>query len=104
MTIQNGEIVARNNEYITLARKLATQLWNTIHGLQDLQAEWMALDYTNTLPDGTGINAGYTKQEVSDVVNTTTNALVELMNAGHGTNVAKLLSFLIVFGAIINRL
>lgn len=91
MTIRNGEIVNREQEYISAARQLATTLWNTIHALRDLQAEWAALDYSTTLPDGTGINEGYAAAEVGSVVFDTTNALLALLEQGHATNLAKLL-------------
>lgn len=91
MTIRDGEIIVRQQDYISTARRLTTELWNAIHQLKDLQAEWIALDYSNTLPDGSGANEGYSRQEVSDVVNTTTNAILELLNQGHGTNLAHLL-------------
>ena len=44
-----------------------------------------------TLPDGSGENDGITKAEVGAVVFDTANALVTLLNAGHATNMAKLL-------------
>ena len=59
--------------------------------LKAAQAEWLALDYTNTLEDGTGANEGYTSEEIGAVVNTTTDALIALLAEGHGTNMSRLL-------------
>jgi hypothetical protein len=91
MPIKNGEIVPREQEYISLARQFATSLWQAIHALQDLQSEWNALDYATTLPDGTGINEGYTAIQVGAVVFETADAMKAVLDAGHASNVAALL-------------
>lgn len=83
--------MTRQNDYITEARVANKKIWEGINDLIALQREWVAMDYTDTLPDGTGNNEGYTRQEVSDVVNTTANALSALLDQGHGTNMANLL-------------
>lgn len=81
----------RQQDYITEARQAAQALWAAVLQLEAMQAEWNALDYGNTLADGEGANAGYTKAEVGSVVHDTTNALRALFQQGHGTNIANLL-------------
>lgn len=67
------------------------QIWDGIHALLTLQAQHAAGDYGNTLPDGTGENAGLTKTEVGAVCFATADALKTVLNAGHATNMEKLL-------------
>lgn len=81
----------RGQDYITIARQNNRQLWDALNNLVALQREYNALDYGNTLPDGEGDNAGITPAEVGAVVFDTANALVAVLNAGHATNMAKLL-------------
>lgn len=81
----------RGQDFITMARQHARELWNALNALEEMQKEWNALDYGNTLPDGEGENTGYTKDEVGAVVFDTANAIRTVMNAGNATNVAKLL-------------
>lgn len=81
----------RTQDYITLSRQNNKALWDALNNLVALQREWQALDYGNTLPDGDGENAGITPAEVGAVVFDTANALVAVLNAGHATNMAKLL-------------
>ena len=83
--------MAREQDYITLARNYAKNLWDAVNELEALQAEWNALDYTNTLPNGEGANEGYTAAEVGAVVFDTTNAVRTRLGQGHATNLAKLL-------------
>lgn len=81
----------RSQDYITLVRQNNRALWDALNNLVALQREWQALDYGNTLPDGEGDNAGITPPEVGAVAFDTANALVAVLNAGHATNMAKLL-------------
>ena len=81
----------RQSDYITEARQLARTLFDSINGLKALQYEWNYNDYGTTLADGEGENEGYTKTEVGSVVFATTDAILALFAAGHGTNVAGLL-------------
>lgn len=81
----------RQSDYITIARQQAKVLWDSVNTLKALQAEWNSLDYGTTLADGEGENEGYTKTEVGAVVFATTDAILSLFAAGHGTNVAGLL-------------
>lgn len=81
----------RGSDFITEARQATRQLWDALLKLEALQNEYNALDYGTNLPDGVGENEGYTKLEVGAVVFDTANALRGVLNAGHATNVAKLL-------------
>ena len=83
--------MSRQADYISEARAANRQVWDGINALKALQREYNALDYGNTLPDGSGENDGITKAEVGAVVFDTANALVTLLDAGHATNMAKLL-------------
>lgn len=83
--------MSREQDFYTLARQHNTAIWDAINALVGLQREWNALDYGNTLDDGAGANEGLTKTEVGAVVFDTANALVAVLNAGHATNMAKLL-------------
>lgn len=83
--------MARDNDYITEVRTLNRTLWETVHALKAKQAEYQARDYGTTLADGSGANAGYTKEEVGAVVFATTDAILGLFAQGHATNVASLL-------------
>lgn len=81
----------RESDFITESRNHARALWNSINALVALQREYNALDYGSTLDDGIGANLGITSAEVGAVVFDTANALVVVLNAGHATNLAKLL-------------
>ena len=83
--------MSRQADYISEARAANRQVWEGINTLKSLQREYSALDYGNTLPDGSGENDGITKAEVGAVVFDTANALVTLLDTGHATNMAKLL-------------
>jgi hypothetical protein len=81
----------RQQDYITEARAANRAVWDGINQLVALQREWNALDLGNTLADGEGENAGYTKGEVGAVVFDTANAFVAVLGQGHATNMARLL-------------
>lgn len=83
--------MAREQDFITEARQLNRQVWEGINGLVALQREWNALDYANTLDAGEGDNTGIEAAEVGAVVFATADAFVTVLNAGHATNMAKLL-------------
>lgn len=83
--------MSRQSDYISEARAANRQVWEGINTLKSLQREYNALDYGNTLPDGSGENDGITKAEVGAVVFDTANAMVSLLDTGHATNMAKLL-------------
>ena len=83
--------MSRQADYITAARAANRKVWDGINVLKALQREYNALDYGNTLPDGSGENEGISKAEVGAVIFDTANALVALLDTGHATNMAKLL-------------
>lgn len=83
--------MARGQDYITEARAANKAAWDAINDLVALQREWNALDYGNTLEDGTGGNAGVSAAEVGAVVFATADAFVGVLAAGHATNMANLL-------------
>jgi hypothetical protein len=75
----------------TEARRLAKQLLDAVHGLEAMQTRWNALDSGNTMIDGEGTHNGLTAADVGAVVFATADAVRGLLNAGHGTNVSRLL-------------
>lgn len=83
--------MSRESDYITQVRALTRDLWEAINGLQALQREWTALDYGTTLDDGVNENAGIVRADVGAVVFDTTDAISDLLDTGHATNLAKLL-------------
>lgn len=83
--------MARESDFITEARQAARDLWAAILKLEALQSEFNALDYGTTLPDGVGENEGINKAQIGAVVFDTANAMRGVLDAGHATNVAKLL-------------
>jgi hypothetical protein len=83
--------MGRQQDYYTLARNHNKAIWDGINALVSLQREWTALDYGNTLEPGAGANEGLTDTEVGAVVFDTANAMVAVLNAGHATNMARLL-------------
>jgi len=68
-------------------------LWDALNDLKALQREWTALDYMNTLSEDAfqGENAGLDASAIAAIVFTTTDALLALLDTGHGTNLARLL-------------
>lgn len=84
--------VEREKIYITEVRAIVKNIWDGINDLLAHQNEWNALDYTNTLDNGTGSNDGITKTDVSGCVFDTANELkLRIMDTAHKTNLAKLL-------------
>ena len=83
--------MSRQSDYITEARQAARNLWDSILALEALQSEYNALAYGDSLPDGVGENEGVTRLEVGAVVFDTANAMRAVLDAGHSTNIAKLL-------------
>ena len=81
----------RGSDYITLARQYNRQIWEAINNLKSLQREWNALDYGSTLDAGIGANAGILPAEVGSVVFDTADAMIAVLDAGHATNMSKLL-------------
>lgn len=83
--------MSREQDFITAARAANRKVWEGINELKVLQREWNALDYGTTLDEGEGENAGITAVEVGAVVFATADALETTLNAGHATNMARLL-------------
>lgn len=84
--------MSRGQDFITLARQHAAAIWKSSTALLEMQKEWNALDYGNTLPDGENGNAGYTAAEVGSVVFATADEIkLRILDTGHATNLAKLL-------------
>ena len=82
----------RHQDFITLARQHAAALWEASTSLLEMQKEWNALDYGNTLPDGENGNAGYTNADVGAVVFATANEIkLRILDTGHATKLANLL-------------
>jgi hypothetical protein len=81
----------REQDFISEARQLNKQIWDGINGLSALQREWNALNYGATLDAGAGANDGISPSDVGSVVFDTTTAFVGVLNAGHATNMAKIL-------------
>jgi hypothetical protein len=78
----------RQDQFKAEVRALNKQIWDGIRDLQALQGESNALDYGTTLE--TGPNEP-TTAELLAVVFATADALKAVLNAGHATNMAKLL-------------
>lgn len=84
---------AQKQQYINRARTAATQLWNAQQELLELQREWNALDYGNTLntpDDFTGDNEGLTGANIGAVVFDTANLVQGVLDAGSATNLARI--------------
>lgn len=83
----------RHEDFYSETKVHAKAIWEAIHELKSLQAEYNALDYGSTLPDADaeGANAGLTKVEVGAVIFASTDAILTLFDDGHATNLAKLL-------------
>jgi hypothetical protein len=87
LTEQEAHMAAREAEYVAAIKAANRQIWDGINALVAAQREWNALDYSATLDSLEGATAA----DVGAVVFDTTNALVGVLNAGHATNMAKLL-------------
>lgn len=83
--------MARDAQYIEQVRGLNKQIWEGIHALIALQAEWNALDYGSTLDATSVTDDGIDRSEVGAVVFDTANAFKTVLDTGHATNMAKLL-------------
>lgn len=82
----------REQDYITIVRGHARNIFEGINALLAMQNEFNALDYGNTLDDGVGENEGILAADVGNVVFSTADELkLRIMDTGHKTNLAKLL-------------
>lgn len=84
--------MSRQNDYVTEVRDASHHLTNAIDELLNLQKEWQALDYGNTLKQENfeGDNAAIPPADVGAVVVDTANAIDELLKTGYYTNIFKL--------------
>ena len=88
MTMQSE----RDNRYIDSVITANRKVWEGINDLLELQKQWNALDYLNTLQiPQEGAKQGLLPAEVGSVVFDTANAFNAVLDAGHKTNMAKLL-------------
>lgn len=83
--------MTREQDYITIVRQYNRGIWEGIHALVAMQAEWNALDYSTTLDPGEGANEGITEAEIGAVLFDTMTAFQAVLADGHATNMAKLL-------------
>lgn len=86
--------MSRKSDFISEVRANVKALWNAQNNLRGLQNEWNALDYSTTLDnavDFVGQNEGLTKTMVGACVFDTPDAIKVVFDAGHATNLAKLL-------------
>ncbi len=84
--------LSRQSDYTSEVRALNTTIWNAIIELKGMQEEWNKATYgAGALADGVGANEGITGAEVGDVVFDVADALVAVLESGHGGNMAKLL-------------
>lgn len=83
--------MSREQDFITAVRASNRKVWDGINELLAMQRQHAALDYGNTLDEGEGENAGITAAHVGAVLFDTANALEVVLNAGHATNMARLL-------------
>jgi hypothetical protein len=79
--------MSRKAEFVADVQRANRQIWDGIKQLKALQPECTYMDYGTTL----GTQNGVDPADVIAVLFTTTNALEGLLDAGHGTNMAKLL-------------
>jgi hypothetical protein len=83
---------AREQDYISLVRVEARNIFEGINRLLALQNEWNALDYGSSLDDGINGNNDILATDIGAVVFDTANELkLRIMDTGHKTNLAKLL-------------
>ncbi len=81
-------MTVQHRDYAQKAREANRKVWDGINDLVELQRQWTALDYTNTLVDD---EHGLTAAEYLAVIFTTAGLLVDVLEAGSKTNMAKLL-------------
>ena len=82
---------SQHQQFYDAVRTANQNVWQSLHDLLTLQSQWDALDYSNTLTDGEGAHLGITKTELGAVTFATADAMKAVLDAGHATNMAKLL-------------
>jgi hypothetical protein len=86
--------MSRDQQFITEMRAAVRAIWNGLNTLKMGQREWNAKDFLNTLEAGDGEHAGLTPADIGACVFDTADQLeasITGANAGHSTNLAKLL-------------
>lgn len=86
-TLTEVTLAQSQQDYIEAVKNANRDIWEGINHLVNLQRQWNALDYGNTLSETDGVTAS----QLGSVVFDTANALVAVLNSGHATNMAKLL-------------
>lgn len=76
--------------FISNARVAAAKLCDAALQLQDMQTEFNAKDYGNTLEDGTDVNQGFTKAQIGAAIFAGADAVVQLLQGPTGANVVKI--------------
>jgi plastocyanin domain-containing protein len=79
----------RPSDFVTEVRQVSTALLQTVNGLDALRREWDGLDYLNTITGEGGFEGSNSDVDVDDiaaVIGTTLDAINELLNSGHRTN------------------
>lgn len=79
----------RPSDFVTEVRQMSTDLLQRINGMDALRREWDGLDYLHTLTEQGGFegsNADVDVDDIAAVIGTTLDALNELLNSGHRTN------------------
>jgi hypothetical protein len=84
---------ARQRQYYIETIIATRKIWQGINELQALKKEGDAMDLGNTLPNGPeGSDFEHlTAEQLLSVVYSTSDALQTVLNAGHATNMARLL-------------
>ncbi len=84
----------KEREFYGATRRNAKAIWTALHDAKNLQDQWNALDYGNTLSAGDNFDAGITKSELGPVIFDTFNALQAVLDANGGGlsgNLAKVI-------------
>ena len=76
----------RDADYVAAVKAANQKIWDGINELVASQRQWNALDYGNTLAVQDVVPA-----DIGAVVLDTAAAMIAVLNAGHATNMAKLL-------------
>lgn len=85
--------MARKSDFVAEVRRDVALITEGLSDLLAKQTEWAALDYGTSMEpeDLEGSSAAVLPADVGAVVFDTANALKAVLNAGHATNLYKLL-------------
>lgn len=78
--------MARTEDHISEVRAAVTQILDALDQLRALRREWDSLDYVNTLPDGSGTNAGITRAEIANAYTSIGELDTYVYTAGRNTS------------------